>query len=161
MGLVWSGILAAALLINVTRAAYGGEHLSKSPSAVAAATPLSSTEMPPAGPAPAAASAKLALDDDPQVSAERLVAALRDRLTPIEAKLRDDTRVRHASAAVGLGAIALGALRREHPLTLIGMGALRLGLDGQLSRINRTSGFAVSPRLERRGFSIFLTRKFR
>jgi hypothetical protein len=161
MGLVWSGVLAAALLIGVARAAYGGQHLSRSPSAVAAATPLGTTEMPLAGAATGAASAKRALDDDPQVSAQRLVAALRDRLTPIETRLREDTRVRHAGAAVGLGAIALGALRRDHPLTLIGMGALRLGLDGQLSSINRTSGFSVSPRLERRGFSIFLTRKFR
>ena len=98
--------------------------------------------------------------DDPQLSARRLSAALVDRLKPIEARLRKDTNLRQAGAVIGVGAVALGALRGEHRLTIVGMGALRLGLHSQLSTIERTSGFSVSPRVERRGFSVFLTRTF-
>jgi hypothetical protein len=99
--------------------------------------------------------------DDPQVAARRFEAELVERLKPLEARFREDTRLRHAGTVIGLGAVALGALRREQLLTAVGTGALRLGLDHQLSTIQHTSGFSVAPRLERGGLSISVTKTFR
>ncbi len=98
--------------------------------------------------------------DDPQVAARRLEAALLARLKPLELRFRGDARMRRLGAVIGVGAVALGALRREQPLMAAGSGVLRFGLNRQLSAIQRTTGFSVSPRLERRGFSLVLTRTF-
>lgn len=99
--------------------------------------------------------------EDPQMAARRLETALLDRLKPLHARFRDDTSLSRVGAVVGLGALALGAVRREQPLLAVGGGALRIGLDRQLSTIRRSTGFAVEPRLERGGFSISMTRTFR
>ena len=96
--------------------------------------------------------------DDPQVAAVKLQAALLDRLRPLEARFREDTRIRRVGALVGVSAVALGAFRREQALVAVGSGALRLGLERQLSAVHQKTGFAMSPRLERRGFSLFLTK---
>jgi hypothetical protein len=105
--------------------------------------------------------APLTLDvDDPRVAAHRLETALLDRIKPLEARFREDARLRRAGAVIGLGAVAFGALHGQQPLIAVGTGVLRVGLDRQLAAMQRTTGFSVSPGLERRGFSITLTRTF-
>jgi len=105
--------------------------------------------------------ARLKLDvDNPHVAARRLETALLARLKPIEARFREDTRLRRVGTVIGLGAVAVGALRGEQPLVAVGTGVLRLGFSHQISEIQRTTGFSVSPTLERHGFSISLTKRF-
>lgn len=108
---------------------------------------------------PVVAVAPLSLDqDDPQIAARRLEEALIDRLKPIEQRLRHDTRLRRAGTVVGLGAMALGALRGDQSLAFVGTGALRLGFDRQLTTVQRKTGFSVAPTITRRGCAVTVTR---
>jgi hypothetical protein len=97
-------------------------------------------------------------DDDVAIAAQRFVDEWSERLRPLEQRLRDDRRVRHAGAIVGLSAAALGALRGQQTLTFVGSQALRVGLDRQLTAIRARTGFEVQPTLGRRGFSVTLSR---
>jgi hypothetical protein len=145
----WLGISAGALLISGAASAFAEETLLRPTAPIAPAR----------GPAIAVPAVKLDVDD-PQVAARRFQAALFERLKPIEARFREDPRLRRAGAIIGFGAVAAGALRHKQPLTAVGTGALRLGFGRQLSTLQRNTGFSVSPTLERRGFSISLTRRF-
>src|SRR5579864_7703492 len=97
-------------------------------------------------------------EDDPVASAKRLSDAVSERLEPLEQRFRDDARLRSAGAVVGLGAIALGALRGQRTLTFLGTQVIRMGLDRQLSAVRARTGFSVTPSIGRRSFSIVISR---
>jgi len=146
----WMGLAAAALLIS--GAADGSDDRPAKPAIVRPA---------PAPPIAVNTVEKTSEIDDPVVAARHLELALLDRLKPLEARLRQDTHLRHAGTVIGIGAVMLGALRRERPFAAAGTGVLRFGLDRQLTTIQRRTGFSVAPRVERRGVSIFVTKTFR
>ena len=89
-------------------------------------------------------------------AAEELVS----RIQPIEQRLRADPRFRSAGTALGLGAIALGTLRRGSALTFVGTQALRLGLDRQLTQIQNRSGFVCVPSIGYRTIAVTVSRTF-
>ena len=101
---------------------------------------------------------EISVDDDPIASAKRLSDALSERLRPVEQRFRDDARLRSAGAIVGLGAIAVGALRGQSALTFVGTQAIRVGVDRQLSAVHAHTGFSVTPAIGRRSFSIVISR---
>ena len=96
--------------------------------------------------------------DAPAAVAKRLADQFYDRLQPIEQRVREDERLRRASEAVGLSAVALGALRGGTSLTFVGTQALRLGFDKQLTRIRNRTGFALEPSIGYRSIGITASR---
>ena len=98
--------------------------------------------------------------DDPVVAAKQLATALSERLRPIQARLRDDSRLRNAGTVVGLAVIALGSFRGERALTVAGTQALRVGLERQIGTIRRQTGFTLSPSIGRRSGALVMTRSF-
>ena len=102
--------------------------------------------------------AEVSVDDDPVASAKRLSDALSERLRPVEQRFRDDARLRNTGAFVGLGVVAVGALRGQGTLTFIGTQALRIGFDRQLSDVHALTGFSVTPSIGRRRVSIVIRR---
>src|SRR5258706_9127138 len=106
--------------------------------------------------------APVAIDggDDSVVTLQRLSQELTERLKPIERRFREDGRLRRAGAVVGLSAAALGALRGQPTLTFVGTHALRLGLDRQLSTIQKRTGFVVEPSIGHRRVSVSVSRTF-
>jgi hypothetical protein len=99
-------------------------------------------------------------DEDASEPVERAAERLAERLRPLEQRLRDDDRIRRAGTVVGIGAIALGALRGAKPLTFAGTHALRLGLHKQLAAIETRSGFAVEPSIGHRAVAVTVRRTF-
>jgi hypothetical protein len=98
--------------------------------------------------------------DSPQIAAQRFADQVHDRLQPIEQRFRDDDRLRRAGAVAGAGAIVLGAVGGQAPLTFVGTHALRLALDRPLTAIRRRSGFVVEPSIGHRAIAITANRSF-
>ena len=96
--------------------------------------------------------------ETPQVAAKRFADEFYNRLQPIEQLVRDDQRLRRASEAVGLSAIALGALRGGSSLAFVGTQALRLGFDKQLTQIRTRTGFVVEPSIGYRSIGVTASR---
>jgi hypothetical protein len=96
--------------------------------------------------------------ETPQVAAKRLADQFYNRLQPIEHLVRDDQRLRRASEAIGLSAIALGALRGGGSLTFVGTQALRLGFDRQLTQIRNRTGLVVEPSIGYRSIGVTASR---
>ena len=117
---------------------------------------------PPSSPAgPVVAVAPVTIDDEESIVAiQRAADRIAERLRPIEDRVRDDERLRRAGAVIGLGALAIGAVRGTRPLTFAGTQALRVGLHNQLAAIRQRSGFVVEPSIGHRSFSVTLSRKF-
>jgi hypothetical protein len=102
----------------------------------------------------------LDLGDDPVAAAKRLGDALTARLRPLEARMKDDARLRSAGALIGLAAIAAGALHGDAPLTFVGTAAIRAGLERQLNAVRSRTGFTVSPSLGNRSIAVVVSRSF-
>jgi hypothetical protein len=98
--------------------------------------------------------------DDVTASAKRFSDELSARLRPIETRLRNDARLRSAGTLVGLSAAAVGALRGQRALTLVGAEAIRIGLDRQLGIVRARTGFSMTPSLGDRGFTVTFSRTF-
>ena len=98
--------------------------------------------------------------DDVTASAKRFSDELSARLRPIETRLRNDARLRSAGTLVGLSAAAVGALRGQRALTLVGAEAIRIGLDRQLGIVRTRTGFSVTPSLGDHGFTVTFSRTF-
>jgi hypothetical protein len=98
--------------------------------------------------------------DDVTASAKRFSDELSARLRPIETRLRNDARLRSAGALVGLSAAAVGALRGQRALTLVGAEAIRIGLDRQLGIVRDRTGFSMTPALGDHGFTVTFNRTF-
>jgi len=99
--------------------------------------------------------------DDSLLAIQRSSDRIVERLRPLERRLQNDDRLRRAGTVVGIGAVAIGALRGTAPLTFAGTQALRFGLRGQLSAIERRSGFAVEPSIGRRSVAVSVSRTFK
>jgi hypothetical protein len=99
-------------------------------------------------------------DDDSTVAIQRAGERIADRLKPLEERLQHDDRLRRAGAVVGVGAVALGALKGAPPLTFAGTQAIRMGLHNQLTAVERRSGFTVQPSIVHRGVSVTVSRTF-
>ena len=98
--------------------------------------------------------------DDVTASAKRFSDELSARLRPIETRLQNDARLRSAGTLVGLSAAAVGALRRQRALTLVGAEAIRIGLDRQLGIVRARTGFSMTPALGDHGFTVTFSRTF-
>ena len=98
--------------------------------------------------------------DDVTASAKRFSDELSARLRPIETRLRNDARLRSAGTLVGLSAAAVGALRGQRALTLVGAEAIRIGLDRQLGIVRARTGFSMTPSLGDHGFTVTFSRTF-
>ena len=117
----------------------------------------------PTGPVIAVAPVTLTDDDDGDVSMaaiQRASERIVERLRPIADRLRSDARLRRAGTVLGIGAVALGALRGTSPLTFAGTQAVRFGLQLQLTAIERRSGFVVEPSIGHRSVAVSVRRKF-
>jgi len=82
------------------------------------------------------------------------------RLGALEACVLGDTRLRTAASLAGLGAAAVGARRGQHTLTAVGTEAIRITLERQFTAIHVHTGLSVTPAIDRRGFTVVLTRFF-
>lgn len=103
-------------------------------------------------------------DDDVDLSADAIQRAserILERLRPLEDRLREDQRMRRAGTVLGLGALAVGAVRGTSSLTFVGTEALRLGLHEQLTAIERRSGFSVAPSVGNRSIAVSVSRTFK
>ena len=98
--------------------------------------------------------------DDVTASAKRFSDELSARLRPIETRLRNDARLRSAGTLLGLSAAAVGALRGQRALTLVGAEAIRIGLDRQLGIVRARTGFSMTPSLGDHGFTVTFSRTF-
>jgi hypothetical protein len=98
--------------------------------------------------------------DDVTAAAKRFADELSARLRPIEARLEHDARLRSAGTVVGLSAAAIGALRRQRALTVVGTEAIRLGLGRQLRVVRARTGFWVTPSLGQHAFMVTFSRTF-
>ena len=102
-------------------------------------------------------------DDDLDLSLAAIQRAndkIAERLRPLEDRLRSNDRLRRAGTVVGIGAVALGALRGTAPLTFAGTQAIRFGLHRQLTAIERRSGFVVEPSIGHRSVAVSVRRTF-
>ena len=98
--------------------------------------------------------------DDPRLATRRFEQVLFERLKPIEQRFREDPRLRRAGTVAGLTAMALAAIRGDQPLAFLGTGAMRLTLDGQLTKLRQTTGFTIAPSVSRRRVAVVVTRTF-
>jgi len=121
---------------------------------------LRPTPVAPAVPVVTVAPVTIDGEDDSAVALRRMSEELSERLKPVEQRFREDERLRRAGAVVGLTAAALGALRGQPTLTFVGTHALRLGLDRQLTTIQKRTGFVVEPSIGHRSFSVTARRTF-
>src|SRR5436190_21526683 len=64
-------------------------------------------------------------DEDSMIAIQRAGERIADRLRPLQQRLQGDDRLRRTGAVVGLGAVAIGALRGTAPLTFAGTQAIR------------------------------------
>ena len=101
-------------------------------------------------------------DDDESLAAiQRASDRIAERLRPLEERLRSDDRLRRAGTVLGLGAVALGAVRGTAPLTFAGTQAIRFGLHRQLTAIEDHTGFSVTPSIGHRSVSVTVAKTFR
>jgi hypothetical protein len=108
----------------------------------------------------AASVTDMSVPDEVTASAKRFSDELSARLRPIETRLRNDARLRSAGTLVGLSAAAVGALRKQHALRLVGAEAIRIGLDRQLGIVRARTGFSMTPALGDHGFTVTFSRTF-
>jgi hypothetical protein len=98
---------------------------------------------------------------DSLIAIQRTSDRLMERLRPLERRFQSDDRLRRAGTVVGIGAIAVGALRGTAPLTFAGTQALRFGLRSELTAIERRSGFVVEPSIGHRSVAVTVSRTFK
>jgi hypothetical protein len=85
--------------------------------------------------------------------------ALTERVMMLDHQLRNDTRLRNVGALMGMGALALGAVRRQNATAFVGTQALRIGFDRQLAAVRDHTGCSVAASVGRRGFSVVVSRE--
>jgi hypothetical protein len=98
--------------------------------------------------------------DDVTAAAKRFSDELYARVRPIETRLQNDSRLRSAGTVIGLSAAAIGALRGQRALTVVGTEAIRFGLDRQLRVVRARTGFSVTPSLGQHAFTVTFSRTF-
>jgi hypothetical protein len=145
-----------AVLLAAPAAASAQDRLSLQPAARAVGSDVRRAR----GPVVAVAPVTIDDDDGSLVELQRATERIAERLRPLEERLRTDDRLRRAGAVVGLGVVAMGALRGTAPLTAAGTQVLRFGLHDQLSAIERRTGFVVEPSIGHRRVAVTVNKTF-